>query len=63
MALLVEMEQAEAFTPARQLAGTIVLVELVAVGLLSIGVYWLTQQLQQSREQLENYSHRLEQKA
>lgn len=63
LALLVEMEQAEAFTPARQLAGTIVLVELVAVGLLSIGVYWLTQQLQQSREQLENYSHRLEQKA
>jgi len=63
LALLVEMKQAEAFTPARQLAGTIVLVELVAVGLLSIGVYWLTQQLQQSREQLENYSHRLEQKA
>lgn len=63
LALLVEMEQAEAFTPARQLAGTIVLVGLVAVGLLSIGVHWLTQQLQISREQLENYSHRLEQKA
>jgi signal transduction histidine kinase/CheY-like chemotaxis protein len=63
LALLVEMQQAEAFTPARQLAGTIVLVGLVAVGLLSIGVYWLTQQLQLSRAQLENYSHRLEQKA
>ncbi|MBW4665595.1 MAG: hypothetical protein KME01_15600 [Chroococcus sp. CMT-3BRIN-NPC107] len=63
LALLVEMEQAESFTPARQLAATIVLVGLVAVGLLSIGVYWLTQQLQLSREQLENYSHKLEQKA
>ncbi len=63
LALLVEMEQAEAFTPARQLAGTIVLVGLVAVSLLSVGVYWLTKQLQLSREQLENYSHKLEQKA
>lgn len=63
LALLVEMQQAEAFTPARQLAGTIVLVGLVSVGALSIGVYWLTQQLKISREQLENYSHRLEQKA
>ena len=63
LALLVEMQQAEAFTPARQLAVTIVLVGLVAVGLLSIGVYWLTQQLQLSRTQLENYSHKLEQKA
>lgn len=63
LALLVEMEQAEAFTPARQLAGTIVLVGIVAVALLSIGVYWLTKQLQIYREQLENYSQRLEQKA
>ncbi|WP_009633849.1 hybrid sensor histidine kinase/response regulator [Synechocystis sp. PCC 7509] len=63
LALLVEMEQAESFTPARQLAGTIVLVGLVSVGLLSTGVYWLTKQLQISREQLENYSHKLEQKA
>lgn len=63
LALLVEMQQAEAFAPARQLAGTIVLVGLVSVGALSIGVYWLTQQLKISREQLENYSHKLEQKA
>ncbi len=63
LALLVEMEQSEAFTPARQLAGTIVLVGLASVALLSIGVYWLTKQLQISREQLENYSHKLEQKA
>ena len=63
LALLVEMQQAEAFAPARQLAGTIVLVGLVSVGALLIGVYWLTQQLKISREQLENYSHKLEQKA
>ncbi len=63
LALLVEMQQAEAFAPARQLAGTIVLVGLVSVGTLAIGVYWLTQQLTISRQQLENYSHRLEQKA
>ncbi len=63
LALLVEMYQEEAFAPARQLAGTIMLVGLVSVvGLLS-GVYWLTRQLKISREQLENYSHRLEQKA
>ncbi|MBE9193331.1 response regulator [Gloeocapsopsis crepidinum LEGE 06123] len=63
LALLVEMEQEEAFAPARQLATTLVLVGLIAVGALSIGVYWLTQQLKISREQLENYSHQLEQKA
>lgn len=63
LALLVEMQQQEAFTPASQLAGTIVLVGLVSVGALLIGVFWLTRQLKISREQLENYSHRLEQKA
>ncbi len=63
LALLVEMHQEEAFAPARQLAETIVLVGLVSVGALSIGVYWLTQQLKISREQLENYSQRLEIKA
>ena len=63
LALLVEMQQEEAFTPARQLAVTIVLVGLVSAGVLLIGVYWLTRQLKISRKQLENYSHKLEQKA
>jgi signal transduction histidine kinase/CheY-like chemotaxis protein len=63
LALLVEMHQEEAFAPARQLAGTIVLVGLAAVGFLLIGVYWLTRQLKISREQLENYSHKLQIKA
>ncbi|GAB4381405.1 MAG: hypothetical protein Kow00121_39850 [Elainellaceae cyanobacterium] len=63
IALIVEMQQEEAFAPARQLAGIIVLVGLVSVGVLAIGVAWLTRQLQLSQAQLENYSHRLEQKA
>jgi signal transduction histidine kinase/CheY-like chemotaxis protein len=63
LALLVEMHQEEAFLPARQLAGTIMLVGLVSVGFLLVGVYWLTRQLKISRQQLENYSRRLEQKA
>ncbi|MBD1997496.1 response regulator [Leptolyngbya sp. FACHB-541] len=63
IALLVEMEQNEAFAPARQLAGTIMLVGLASAGILAIGVYWLAQQLQISRKQLENYSRQLEQKA
>ncbi|MGK7875892.1 MAG: ATP-binding protein [Xenococcaceae cyanobacterium] len=45
IALLVEMEQAEAFAPARQLAVTILLVGLGAAGLLSMGVYWLSRQI------------------
>lgn len=63
IALLVEMSQNEAFAPARQLAGRIVLVGLVSVAGLTIGVSWLARQLQISRQQLENYSHQLEQKA
>ncbi|MUG94346.1 response regulator [Scytonema sp. UIC 10036] len=63
LALIIEMHQEEAFLPARQLAGTIVLVGLVSVGFLLIGVYWLTRQLKISRQQLENYSRKLEQKA
>jgi signal transduction histidine kinase/ActR/RegA family two-component response regulator len=63
IALLVEMGQAEAFNPARQLAGTIVLVGLVSVAGLALGVRWLARQLQLSRQQLESYSQQLEQKA
>lgn len=63
IALLVEMSQNEAFAPARQLAGRIVLVGLISVAGLTIGVSWLARQLQISRQQLENYSHQLEQKA
>ncbi|MEH2118425.1 hybrid sensor histidine kinase/response regulator [Nostoc sp.] len=63
IALLVEMHQEEAFVPARQLAATIMLVGLVSVAGLLVGIYWLTRQLQISRKQSENYSHKLEQKA
>lgn len=63
LALLVEMEQDEAFAPARRLATTIVLVGLVSVATLMMGVYWLSRQLTLSREQLENYSHELEEQA
>ena len=63
LALLVEMQQEEAFAPARQLAGTIMLVGMGSAAVLLLGVNWLTRQLKISREQLENYSHRLEQKA
>jgi Cache domain/His Kinase A (phospho-acceptor) domain len=63
VSLLVEMSQSEAFGPARQLAITVVLVGLASVILLSIGVYWLSRQLLLSRQQLENSSHQLKQKA
>lgn len=63
LALLVEMNQDEAFAPARHLAATIMLVGVMSLGGLAIGVWWLTHQLQLSRQQLENYSHQLEQKA
>ena len=63
IALLVEMHQEEAFAPARQLAGTIMLVGLVTAGVLLTGVHWLSRQLTISRKQLEDYSHRLEVKA
>ncbi len=53
IALLVEMEQKEAFTPARELAVTIVLVGLAAAAILLVGVYWLSRQLTLSRQQLE----------
>jgi signal transduction histidine kinase/CheY-like chemotaxis protein len=63
IALLVEMSQNEAFAPARQLAAILMLVGLGSVGILTIGVAWLTRQLEISRRQLETYSHQLEQKA
>ncbi|WP_341529588.1 ATP-binding protein [Nostoc sp. UHCC 0302] len=63
LALLVEMHQEEAFAPARQLSGIIVLVGLVSAVLLLIGVSWLTKELTISQEQLKNYSHQLEVKA
>ncbi|MEL6381198.1 MAG: ATP-binding protein [Cyanobacteria bacterium J06626_18] len=63
IALLVEMRQEEAFAPARQLAGTIMLVVLISVMGLAVGIRWLARQLQLSHEKLEQYSHQLEQKA
>ncbi len=41
VALLAEMSQAEAFAPARTLAGTILLIGSISVGLLAAGVYLL----------------------
>ncbi|MEM9163889.1 MAG: histidine kinase dimerization/phospho-acceptor domain-containing protein, partial [Cyanobacteria bacterium P01_F01_bin.4] len=63
LALIVEMSQDEAFNPARQLAGAIVVVGLGSAGVLFLGVTGLARQLSQSRSQLENYSRQLEQKA
>ena len=63
IALLVEMRQEEAFAPARQLAGTIMLVVLISVMGLAVGIRWLAKQLQLSQEQLQQYSQQLEQKA
>lgn len=62
-ALLVEMSQVEAFAPARRLANIIVMLGLTSAGVLLIGVYWLSRQLEISRKQLEDYSHQLELKA
>jgi len=45
VALLAEMSQTEAFAPARDLAGTIILVGFVSAGILAIGVYWLARQI------------------
>lgn len=63
IALLVEINQDEAFAPARKLASTIVLVGLMSVLGLSIGVTWLSRQLTVSRLQLEESSHQLKLKA
>jgi signal transduction histidine kinase len=45
VALLAEMSQAEAFAPARKLAGTIVLIGSISAGLLAVGVYLLVRQI------------------
>lgn len=63
LALLVEIGQREAFAPARQLANTIMLIGLASVGVLLIGVYWLSLQLSKYRQQSDNYSQQLEAKA
>ncbi len=63
IALLVEINQDEAFNPARKLASTIVLVGLISVFGLLLGVTWLSRQLSFSRQQLEQSSHQLELKA
>jgi signal transduction histidine kinase/DNA-binding response OmpR family regulator len=63
LALFAEMSQDEAFSPARQLAATIILVGSISTAGLLIGVRWLTQQLKASQQQLKTYSQRLEKKA
>jgi signal transduction histidine kinase/HAMP domain-containing protein len=45
VALLAEMGQAEAFAPARQLAGAIILIGSISAGLLAVGVYLLVRQI------------------
>ncbi|WP_017305573.1 adenylate/guanylate cyclase domain-containing protein [Spirulina subsalsa] len=45
LALLVEIDQVEAFTPARNLAWGIVALGLISMGLLTGGVYWLAQKI------------------
>jgi signal transduction histidine kinase/HAMP domain-containing protein len=45
VALLAEMSQAEAFAPARQLAGAIFLIGSISAGLLALGVYLLVRQI------------------
>jgi signal transduction histidine kinase/DNA-binding response OmpR family regulator len=63
LALFAEMSQDEAFSPARQLAATIITVGLISTAGLFIGVRWLTQQLKASQQQLKTYSQQLEKKA
>ncbi|MBV6624315.1 MAG: response regulator [Rivularia sp. (in: Bacteria)] len=63
LALLVEINQQEAFAPARKLANRVILIGLTAVGILLMGVYYLSQQLSIYRRQSEDYSHQLEIKA
>ena len=54
LALLVEINQQEAFAPARQLANTVMSIGLVSVSVLLIGVYWLSLKLSLYRKQSES---------
>ncbi|MGD1896210.1 MAG: sensor histidine kinase [Phormidesmis sp.] len=63
IALLAEIERAEAFAPARALATTIVVVSLGATAILLLGVGRLARQLSASRQQIETYSQQLEKTA
>jgi signal transduction histidine kinase/CheY-like chemotaxis protein len=63
LALFAEVSQAEAFTPARQLAATIIAAGLISTAGFFIGVRWLTRQLKVSQKALETYSQQLEKKA
>ena len=63
LALLVEINQAEAFAPARKLASAIVFMGSLAVFGLLTGVNWLSSQLAISRRQLEKSSQKLQLKA
>lgn len=47
IALFTEMSQSEAFAPARELAGTIILVGFLSAALLAVGVYLLARQIAQ----------------
>ena len=62
LALLVEIYQQEAFAPARQLSGTIMLVGWGSVSILMFGVYGLSRKLSLFHHKLEDYSHKLEEK-
>jgi signal transduction histidine kinase/DNA-binding response OmpR family regulator len=63
IALLVEINQKEAFEPASKLASDIVTVGLMSVLGLLVGVNWLSRQLYFSRQQLEESSRQLQLKA
>jgi signal transduction histidine kinase/CheY-like chemotaxis protein len=63
LALFAEISQAEAFSPARQLATSIIFVGLISTAGFFMGVRWLARQLKISQEKLEIYSQQLEKKA
>ena len=63
IALLVEIDRAEAFAPARKLASAIIFMGSISVFGLLMGVNWLSWQLAVSRKQLERSSQKLQLKA